>query len=344
MNSHNIIFHVDMDAFFASCEEVKNPHFRGKPVVVGADPEVGHGRGVVSTANYEARKYGIHSAMPISRAWQLCPFAVFLPVNGKLYHAVSEDIMRILKKYSPTVEQVSVDEAYFKIKSKEKNLTPKMVAEKIRKEIYNTHEITCSIGIASNKLVAKVASDHQKPNGLTIVNNGAEEEFLAPLDIKKLPGIGPKTALIFNKMGVRTIGELQKLSAQILLDKFGKRGEWLFMASHGQGETDIISISPAAKSLGEEHTFSRDTADMQQLVRTLFGLIDSVCANLQHRWFRTITIIVRYEGFVSHSKAHSEEFPRDVEYVKKESLKLLWPFLQKGKKVRLLGFRISNFI
>lgn len=343
-----MILHIDMDAFFASIEEAKNPHFRGRPIVVGADPQGGSGRGVVSTANYEARKYGVRSALPISRAWQLCPNAVFLPVNSSLYLRVSDAIMNIFKKYSSTVEQTSIDEAYLEVKSQLKNQKmrikeAKHIAQNIKKDIFAAHQITCSIGISTNTLVAKVASDLQKPNGLTVVEPGKEEGFLAPLVIEKLPGVGPKAAKILHEMGVYKIEDLQAVDPKLLLDIFGKRGEWFYRAAHGEGEDTLSTEEVPSKSLGEDHTFERDTADTGIIINKLFDLIDGVCQNLEGRCFRTITVVVRYEGFITHTKSQTEQFPQSIDYLKKSALKLIWPFLHNSRKVRLVGFRVSNF-
>ena len=217
-----IILHIDMDAFFAQVEERENPQFKGKPVVVGADPKGGKGRGVVSTANYEARKYGIHSALPISKAFELCPKAIFLPVNIELYQKVSEKIMEIIKKYSKTWEIVSLDEAYLDLShifyDREKCGIGEIwervekLAKKLKKEILEKEKLTCTVGIGPNKLIAKMAAEKAKPNGLLVIKPKQIKEFLEPLDIDDLPGIGPKTAEKLRVSGVNKIKELKRLS------------------------------------------------------------------------------------------------------------------------------------
>ena len=188
-----IILHIDMDYFFAQIEERENPQFKGKPVVVGADPKGGKGRGVVSTANYVARKYEIHSAMPISKAYQLCPEAIFLPVNIELYQKVSENIIEIVKNYSPIFEQVSLDESYLDLSQIAKNFKEaEKIGKQLKAEIFEKEKLTSTVGIGSNKLIAKIASDKGKPNGLLIIKPKEVKKFLEPLDIEDLPGIGLK--------------------------------------------------------------------------------------------------------------------------------------------------------
>lgn len=234
------IFHVDLDAFFASCEERENPHFRGKPVpvIVGADPKQGKGRGVVSTANYIARKFGVHSSMPISQAWRFCPQAIFLPLNGALYSRVSGSVMRILqdftRKYNGKFEQVSIDEAYLDL-AKHLSRPPnnsngrlscweENVGEEIKGEILSNEKITASVGIGPNMLVAKMACESQKPDGLAVVKPEDVNKFLDPLPVRKLFGVGPTTERELRKFNIKTVADLRKLSQATLCEAFGKHG------------------------------------------------------------------------------------------------------------------------
>lgn len=214
---NKIIMHVDMDAFFAAVEEGGHPEFKGMPIIVGADPKEGRGRGVVSSASYEARKFGVKSGMPISRAWKLCPEAVYLPVNYGLYAKVSSEIMGILRKYAGKFERWGIDEAFLDVTSKVRDYEEaEALARKIKNEIFEKEGLTCSIGIGPNKLVAKMASDFQKPDGSTVVKEEAVEKFLAPLPVRKLLWVGRKTEQKLKKIGIKTIGDLANYDPTVL--------------------------------------------------------------------------------------------------------------------------------
>lgn len=348
-----IILHIDMDYFFAQIEERENPQFRGKPIVVGADPKKGKGRGVVSSASYEARKYGIHSALPISKAYQLCPQAIFLPVNMGLYQKVSEKIMEIVKKYSPKWEIVSLDEAYlnlspyFTIVKKRDNFDvwQKMenLAQKLKKEIFEKERLTSTIGIGPNKLIAKIAAEKAKPNGLLIIKPNQVKKFLEPLDIEDLPGIGPKTAEKLRAIGINKIKELKKLSKINLKNLFGIVGETIYERARGIDEEPVIS-EKSIKSIGKEHTFEKDTRDPEIIFRTFENLIEEVYRNLTPvKFFKTITVICRFSGFETHTKSETLKEPtQNLEILRKEAKKLLLKFLLGNKKpVRLIGLRLK---
>jgi len=347
MREHHIIFHIDLDAFFASCEERENPRFRGKPIVVGADPKAGKGRGVVSTANYSARKFGIHSALPISQAWRLCPGAIFLPVNGSLYSRTSKSVMKILKdiaqKYNGTFAQVSIDEAYLNVTGSD----PVTLANDIKAKIYTQEKITASVGVGPNMLIAKIASDFQKPDGLTIVRNRDVQKFLDPLPIRKLPGIGPKTERELRNLKVQTVADLRKIPQSILYEEFGQHGISLYESARGIDHR-VVAEESETKSISEEHTFEHDTDSAQEILPVLFSLVQNVLHTATaegYQKFRTITIKVRYAGFDTHTKAQSGSYDahHNAEEIEKIALKLLWPFLSSGKMVRLIGFRVSRF-
>jgi len=343
-----------MDYFFAQIEERENPQFKGKPVVVGADPKNGLGRGVVSTANYEARKYGIHSALPISKAYELCPQAIFLPVNMELYQKVSEEIMEIIKKYSPIYEIVSLDEAYLdlshifrdreKVSTKNIWLEAEKIGKKLKEEIFEKEKLTSTVGIGPNKLIAKMASEKAKPNGLLIIKPNQVKKFLEPLDIEDLPGVGPKTAEKLRVIGVNKIKELKKLSKSKLKDLFGKWGETIYERARGIDE-EPVSSEEIIKSIGRQITFEEDTRDPEIIFKNFEKMIKEVHQELlkNNFSFKTITVICRYQGFETYTKSKTLKEPtNDFETLKSEAKKLLLRFLIEGKKlIRLIGLRLK---
>jgi DNA polymerase IV (DinB-like DNA polymerase) len=368
-----IILHVDMDYFFAQIEERENPQFKGKPVVVGADPKGGRGRGVVSTANYEARKYGIKSGMPISKAWQLCPNAIFLPVNMELYEKVSKEIMEIVKKYSPIYEIASLDEAYLDLTEYSNILQTttrpppsqpsagphvrmlgkqigieksyervEKLAKKLKKEIFEKEKLTCTVGIGPNKTVAKLAAEKAKPNGLKVVKPDEIEKFLDPLDVDDLPGIGPKTAEKLRAIGINKVYELKKLSKKKLREMFGKVGEYFWERARGIDE-EPVSPEEIIKSIGRQITFERDTRNPRLIFGTFEKMIKEVHQELieNNFSFKTITVICRYKGFETHTKSKTLKEPsKDLQILKKEAKNLLLRFFLENKKlIRLIGLR-----
>jgi DNA polymerase IV (DinB-like DNA polymerase) len=368
VKEQRIIAHLDMDAFFAAIEERDNPRFKGRPIVVGADPENGKGRGVVSTANYAARKYGIKSALPISTAWRLSeeakkeglPAAVFVGGSFGKYSAVSEEIMAILQKYSPIVEPASVDEAYLDLSSAGDFKKARVVCEKIKKEIKEKERLTASIGLGPNKLIAKIASDMQKPDGLTVVLPEEAGKFLEPLNIRKIPGIGPKTEIILNKLGVKIVKDLKKFSLAKLKELLGKWGGDLYRKSRGEDESALVT-EWEAKSIGEQETFHTDSREANFITEHLKKLCESVIKRLKlsefsskggsssgGKTFRTIGITVRFSDFETKTRAHILSGPAgDSATLYFEALKLLMPFLDKrenpqGKAIRLIGVKIEK--
>jgi DNA polymerase IV (DinB-like DNA polymerase) len=271
-----IIMHVDMDQFFAAVEERLRPEIRGKPVVVGADPKEGKGRGVVSTCNYEARKYGIKSGMPITKAWRLCPTAVFLPLNIPLYLQVSDRIMDILSSHADKFESWGIDEAFLDVSSRAKGFEEaRQLALQIKKEIYEKEGLTCSIGIGPNKLVAKTASDFQKPDGLTVVEEKDVKGFLEPMDVDKLLWVGRKTARKLNAMGIKTIGDMARYDPSVLAEKFGVVGRQLYLYAQGIDESEV-GLRGEVKSIGRNITFEKDTSDRDYVIRVLDKLCEAV--------------------------------------------------------------------
>jgi len=258
-----IIFHVDIDHFFSAVEEREHPEFKGKPVVVGADPKEGKGRGAVKTCNYKARNFGIHSSMPISAAWRFCPNAIYVRGNYRLYKEVSEKIMAILREYSDKFQQWGLDEAFLDVSSMVQNYEETTrLAESLKYDILWSEKLTCSIGIAPNKLVAKIASDYEKPDGLTVVREDAVERFLAPLPVRKMLWVGEKTATKLNKMGIETISDLASFDVSVLMEKFGVMGARYHKYAHGIYESEVGGRRGMRKSLGHESTFAADTNNL----------------------------------------------------------------------------------
>ena len=294
-----------MDSFYASMEEREHPEFKGKPVVVGSDPKEGKGRGVVSTSNYEARKFGIHSAMPISTAFRLCPDAFYVRPDFKLYIETSSRIMKILRKYAEKFEQWGLDEAFFDVSSKIKDFeAAKILAQKIKKEIHKSENLTCSIGVGPNKLIAKIASDYKKPDGLTVVKKNEAKSFLSPMSVRKLLWVGKKTEARLNKMGIKTIGDLAAFDLQRLVNRFGVAGIQYYQFAHGIDHSQIGKRGKT-KSIGRETTFETNTDDQDIINFTLNKLAKSIQKTVSNRklLFKTITIKVRYENFETHIHA-----------------------------------------
>jgi len=342
-----IILHVDMDHFFTAIEEREHPEYRGKPVIVGADPKEGRGRGVVSTCNYEARKYGVRSGMPISKAWKLCPNAVYLPVNYELYTRVSERIMAILRKYADKFESWGIDEAFLDVTSRVKDYAEaEALARMIKGEILEKEGLTCSIGVGPNKLVAKIASDHQKPDGLTVVREEDVEKFLAPLPVRKLLWVGRKTEQKLRKMGIKTIGDLARCDPTVLVETFGSVGVQLYLMAHGVDKSEVEE-QRQIKSISRDTTFPEDTADFHQVLNMLDKLAEEVHNDLlkQQLFFRTVTVRVRYENFETHT--HSKTLPfitNRLQDIQKTAKELIQTYLKPERKIRLIGVRVSNLI
>ncbi len=285
-----------MDAFFAAVEQKRRPELIGKPVVIGGSGDPTQ-RGVVSTASYEARKFGIHSAMPLKTAHNLCPHAIFLPVDYEAYARESKRIKDILRRFSPVMEDVGIDEAFLDISGIDK--TSEDIAAEIKRLIRDETGLTCSIGIAPNKLLAKIASDMKKPDGLTIILQNNIERILWPLPVRKLWGIGPKTEKYLKDMGVETIGKLASLPLDTLIDKFGPSyGNYLYYASRGIDDSPLVTHWEP-KSISRETTFQKDVANWQFIAKTLAELTREVVTDMKDSGFkaRTVTVKVRFSDF-----------------------------------------------
>jgi DNA polymerase-4 len=335
------ILHIDMDAFFSSVEQKRHPELVGKPVVVGGggDPTK---RGVVSTASYEARKFGIHSAMPLRTAYKLCPDAVFLPVDYEEYSRVSERIKEILREFTPIIEDVGIDEAFLDISSIDK--PSEEIAKEIKRRIKDETDLTCSIGIAPNKLLAKMASDMQKPDGFTIIKEEDVESHIWPLPARKLWGVGPKTETYLKEIGIKTIGELASLSLDRLIEEFGQSyGNYLYEASRGMDESPLITHWEP-KSISRETTFQRDVDNWQVIAKTLVELTKEVVISMKEEGYqgRTITVKVRFSDFKTYTRAKTlAESTVSLDEIRRAAFDCLKRFELK-KKVRLIGMRIGN--
>jgi len=346
-NKSRVIFHVDMDHFFTAVEEREHPEYKGKPVVVGADPKDGKGRGVVSTCNYEARKYGIRSAMPIARAWRKCPQAVYLPVNYDLYKRVSSRIMDILRGFADKFEQWGLDEAFLGVSSRVQNFEEaKRLAREIKREIYEKEKLTCSIGIGPNKLVAKIASDFEKPDGLTAVEESDVKRFLSPLPVDKLLWVGKKTKQKLNALGIKTIGDLAKFDASVLIEKFGVIGRQLHLSAQGIDRSEVQERWEI-KSMSRDTTFEEDTSDTEIILKTLNTLAEEVHKQLikSNFNFKTVTIKIRYKNFETHTHSKTLPFLTDrLRDIQETASDLIQAYLQPNRKVRLIGVKLSNLV
>jgi len=353
-----IIAHLDMDAFFAAIEERDHPELKGRPLVVGADPAGGLGRGVVSTANYPARAYGIHSAMPISTAWRLAeaarrrgrPATVFVRGSHRKYGVVSAQIMAILHQYAPIVEEASIDEAYFDLSFTGSYDRAADLARQIKAVILAQESLTASIGIGPNKMVAKIASDFRKPDGMTLVTPAEAEDFLAPLAVRKIPGIGPKTEQSLARLGIRTIKDLKRFSPEELGEKFGKWGPSLYERLRGRHDSPLVT-SWEPKSVGEQQTFAQDTRDLEFIFSRLWELCREVHRRFTaggFRTYRTVVLTVRFADFETSSRSHTRVTPAaSLRRLTFEAMKLLLPFLDRrenprGKLIRLIGVRVEK--
>jgi DNA polymerase IV (DinB-like DNA polymerase) len=342
-----IILHMDMDHFFTAIEEREHPEYKGKPVVVGADPKQGKGRGVVSTSNYEARKAGVRSGMPISRAWKLCPEAVYLPPNFPLYIEVSLKIMDIARKYADKFEQWGIDEAFLDVSARVKDYAEaEALAKQIKQEVLTKERLTCSIGVGPNKLVAKVASDYQKPDGLTVVKDDEAERFLAPLPVRKLLWVGRKTEAKLKAFGINTIGDLARYDPTVLAETFGVMGTQMHLSARGIDRSEVEQRT-GVKSISHETTFEEDTDDAEAVRKALDALAEAVSkeAMSQNLYFKTITVKVRYENFETHTRSKTLQFMTNrTQDLQKTARELLQPYMRGDRKVRLIGVRVSSFV
>lgn len=335
---------MDIDSFYPSVEINENAGMRGKPVIVGQDPKGGKGRGVVVSCSYEARKLGIRSGMPISRAYKMCPEAIYLRPNFPLYGNVSRRIMDILREYAGRFEQVSIDEAFLDVSERVSDYDSAIsVALQIKQEVKMLEGLTCSIGVAPNKSSAKIASEFRKPDGLTVVRPEELKGFLSPLPASAITGIGRKTEEYLESIGVRTIGDLQKVSGKDLVKRFGKTGVWLWGVANG---LERIAVNEKAmKSLSVEHTFDNDVAEKGEVVRKIEELSDRLHKRVLSSKisFRVVGIKIRFTHFQTYNRENTlSAATTSKDALTQEAKNLFREFEKNPRKVRLIGLFVSG--
>jgi len=357
-----IIVHVDMDAFYAAVEERLNPALRNLPVAVGADPKEGKGRGVVMTANYMARKFGIRSALPISRAWRFAeiarrrgePATVFIRPNMPLYREVSDRVMQILQRFADAFEEASIDEAYLDVSSRENFLAATEQMTSLKAEIREREGLGCSVGIGPNKLIAKLASGYQKPDGLTVIAPEMVESFLNPLPVRVIPGVGPKSERFLHERHLRTVADLRQVPESTLVEWFGRWGERLFEKARGIDDSEV-SNEWTRKSLGEQETFEEDNRSPPIVAQRLELMAERIIKKLrgkEFKGFRTVTVTVRFADFQTNNRSRTIKDGIRIDddalcRLKEEALSLIRPFFDarenpRGKAFRLIGLRVEK--
>ncbi|MDA0737790.1 MAG: DNA polymerase IV [Nitrospirae bacterium] len=341
------IIHVDMDAFYASVEQRDYPEHRGKPVIVGADPKGGTGRGVVSAASYEARKFGVHSALPIGQAYRRCPLGVFLPVRMSRYQEVSSHIFSIFRRYTDLVEPLSLDEAFLDVTGSLRLFgTPQAIGAQIQRDIWEEAHLIASVGVATTKYVAKVASDLQKPQGFVIVPENAERTFLHDLPIERLWGAGPKTAQRLRGRGYETIGQLASASCAELSSWLGKQGKHFWELANGIDAREVVPEAPA-KSIGAEMTFDIDTSEISAIKKTILELANRVGSRLRTEGVqaKTLTLKFRTAKFETYARSTTLQDPTDQDStIYHKALMLLERLPCATEKARLLGVAGSHLV
>jgi DNA polymerase IV len=337
------IIHFDMDAFYASIEMRDDPHLRGRPVVVGGSP---NSRAVVCTANYEARRFGIRSAMACSRAARLCPQAIFISPNFQKYSAVSHEIRKIFLNYSPKIEPLSLDEAYIDVTDHLNGRYAVKIAKQIQDEVLSTTQLTGSAGVAPNKLLAKIASDMRKPHGLTAVMPAQALDFMGPLPLRKIHGIGPVSEKRLAEAGLHHCRDVWKYSREELIAHIGNYGDWLYDASRGIDDREV-ETSWVRKSLGREETFSTDILEIPQILSELKSIAIAVTQDLHDDLLqgRTITLKIRYDDFTRITRSRTlKECTNDPSVIESTASELLSLTDAGRRKIRLVGISISNLI
>lgn len=342
-----MIFHIDMDYFFAQIEERENPRFAGRPLIVGADPKEGQARGVVSTCNYEARNYKIHSGMPISKAYAKCPKAIFLPVNMKLYQQVSDNIFQLVGSISDHYEKISLDEAYVDLSGIVKSYAQaKKLGIELKKIILEKESLTCSVGIGKNKMIAKIASESAKPDGLVIVKPADSYRFLTTRSIREIPGIGPKTEKRLEKILHKnnlTIKDVRSISKEQLTDTFGRRGQEIYNKVRGVDNTPVI-VQRKTQSVGREKTFQKDISDSKKIIETFRELVSeiSTLSLVKKRDVKTVVVTCRFTDFKTLTRQISFQ-PRIINsnFLYQKGVNLLLHLLSANiKPIRLIGLRV----
>ncbi|MFP4656409.1 MAG: DNA polymerase IV [Candidatus Woesearchaeota archaeon] len=337
MDMGRVIAHIDMDCFFCACEMKRKPELKGKPVIVGG---IGH-KGVVSAASYKARDHGVFSATPIALARKRCPDGIFLPVDGKLYREESKRVMSILAKFSDTIRQMSIDEAYLDVTELFSRFeTKEAMADTMKRTIEIETGLTCSIGIAASTIVAKIASDHKKPGGITIVED--TKEFLREMPISKIPGIGKVSEEAYKDRDLHYIGDFLEKSNAELYEEFGNNG--LFYKRLAQGDyTNSIEHSGPRKSVSRESTLENNTTNIIELEDKIIELCSDVYEDLEDGFFKTVSIKIKYSDFSTITRDKSLKTPsNDLEAIKRNSLDLFRRTITSRTGVRLLGVKLGN--
>lgn len=343
------IVHVDMDAFFTSVEVKDRPDLKGKPVVVGADPKGGQGRGVVSAASYEARKFGVRSAQPVSTAYKLCPEAIFMPHRIDRYREVSDEVMEVLATFSEKHLRMSIDEAVLDCsESGQIYETWKKLGLAIKKAVRDKTGLTCSLGIATGMTLAKMGSEVNKPDGLTLIHPGKEAEFLAPLNVETIPGIGPRAKESLHRLGIRKIADLQKATPEVLSQALGKWGARIYDLVRGMDNDEVVSTHER-KSFGEERTYENDLDSLAQVEEALREIAEDLAGRMGRKNIsgRTLTVKIRFSDF--HTITRSQTLPVPVRSAA-NLVEQAWLIFQrnvteetvKKEKIRLLGIQLSH--
>ncbi len=341
-----IILHCDLDCFFAAVEIRDTPQYKNKPVIIGADPKEGKGRGVVSTCSYEARKFGLHSGMPISQAYLRCPHGIYLRPNFKKYTEASQLVMQVLKKYAKEFQQMGNDEAYLDLTDSCLNYDEaKENALQIQREISENIGITISIGIAPTKSLAKIASDCNKPNGITLFKPEEFKDLLKDMDITRIPGIGKKSKGYFYKKGIKKIGDILDISISKMINLFGEHGKWIWKIVNGFDNRKVKEFQEERKSISKERTFFENTDDFHDILSRLGEINEKIHTTVikHHIAYRTVSLKIRFEGYLTYTRAKTLPFHiQDKNRVMEIILELFREFSRKLKKVRLVGIRLSN--
>jgi len=354
-----IVGHIDMDAFFASVEERERPFLKQTPVIVGADPQGGAGRGVVATANYAARALGIRSALPVKEAWRKCEEhreragvpCTFITPDAEKYRRASHEVFAIVAGFVPVIEMVSIDEAYLDLTFCNTYARAHDLAVALKDVIARRAHLTASVGIGPNKMIAKIASDYQKPDGLTVIEPPEVEDFLRAISVGTLPGVGSVSVRALTNRGIRTVGDLQRYSWEELERMFGKRGFSLWERARGIDERPVCSVPAVRKSIGKHHTFATDEHSMHVVMRTMQKQAASLIRTMRSRrysGFRTVVLTVRTSDFATHTRSiTTKEYMRTKRDIELKALKLLLPFFEKKQNpqqlgVRLVGVRIEK--
>ena len=340
------IIHIDMDAFFASVEERDNPKLKGHAVIIGSDPRLTGGRGVVSTCNYEARKFGVHSAMSSKEAYERCPQGIFISGNYEKYQAVGLQIREIFKRYTDLIEPMSIDEAYLDVTENKLGIKSAVkIAKLIQHDIWNELQLTASAGVSYNKFLAKIASDYEKPHGLTVILPEEAEAFLAPMDIAKFHGVGKKSVEKLHEMGVYTGGDLLKIPEMTLIDKFGRFGFDLYRKARGISNSPVKS-NRIRKSIGKERTYAKLLYSEEDIKKELTLLAQKVENSLTKydKKGRTIVLKIRYADFSTLTKRKSLNLAtQDKEQIERTAHEIYDSLEEQPRGIRLLGLTVTGF-